>query len=288
MKILITGGTGLIGSRLRQKLKEKGFDVFAPSSKELDITKKIDLKDHYDIVFHLAAVLDEKSPLLWKVNVEGTENIVKNVSFDKFVYLSSIGVLGYGENLKPSSDYNPQTPYEKTKMESEKIIKRYCGDYLIIRCPVIIGPNKYWEKIFEYVKKGFPLIGTGNNIFPLTYYKEVVDLLSNEKYFYNLSGVYHFVQFQRTYKEVYECLRVVVGKDRYKYIKLPKYIVINLAKILSLIKKDSILKPEHVIRLTCSRRSVENLCYDFKYKDLIDCLRETYFDLSSKNYINKN
>ncbi len=285
MKILITGGTGLIGSELSKELKKQGFDVFSPSSKELDITKKISLDDHYDVVFHLAAILDEKNPFLWKVNVEGTKNVVENVSFDKIVYLSSVGVLGYGENLKPSSQYNPQTPYEKTKVEAEKIIKKYCDNYLIIRCPVLIGPNKYWKKIFDLAKKDFPLIGSGTNIFPLTYYKEVVDLLANEKYFYYMHDVYHFVQFQKTYKEVYEDIRDVVGKDRYKYIKLPKYIVINLAKVVSLIKKDSVLKPEHVVRLTCSRKSVENMHYNFKYKNLIDCLSETYFNLSSQKDI---
>ncbi len=288
MKILITGGSGLIGSRLKQSLEKQGYEVFAPSSKELDVTKKIDLKDHYDVVFHLAAILDEKNPFLWKVNVEGTKNIINNVSFDKIVYLSSIGVLGYGNDLTPESPYNPQTIYEKTKVKSEKIIKKYCNNYLIIRCPVIIGPNKYWKKIFSLAKKDFPLIGAGDNIFPLTYYKEVVELLSNKRYFCDLNGIYHFVQFQKTYKEVYETIREVVGKDKYKYIKLPKYIVINLAKIFSLIKKDSILKPEYIVRLTCSRRSIKNLGYNFKYKSLIDCLNETYFEIFSKNYINKN
>ena len=58
MKILITGGSGFIGRSLIKALKED-YDVFAPSSKELDITNSYDVEKYlqnkyFDWVIHCA------------------------------------------------------------------------------------------------------------------------------------------------------------------------------------------------------------------------------------------
>jgi len=60
MKILVTGGTGFIGTPLVQKLKEKGHEVDALSSKDYNLLEQSDIrrifKDYSpDAVYHLAA-----------------------------------------------------------------------------------------------------------------------------------------------------------------------------------------------------------------------------------------
>ena len=52
-KILLTGGSGLLGKELRKYL-----EVDAPSHKKMDITKPIQTKRHYDLVIHAAAYTD--------------------------------------------------------------------------------------------------------------------------------------------------------------------------------------------------------------------------------------
>jgi len=196
--ILVTGGTGFVGKPLVKKLRSKGENVIVFSrneDKELkkmgvkfvigDIRNKSDFrklkKYNIDIVYHLAAVLDEKSDELFDVNVNGTKNVVdfcleKNA---RLIFLSPIGVLG--PVLIPAREtfpYNPQTKYEKSKMVAEKIITSTADlDYIIVRSSIILGPNKIWMQILDAVKKGYPIIGNGENYFHLTALEDVVDFL---------------------------------------------------------------------------------------------------------------
>lgn len=132
--ILVTGGTGLVGSHLLYKLVEKGFKVRAiyRSKKKLDaarhvfsyytnqveaIFSKIDWAEAHlnDIpaltkafknitkVYHCAALVSfdpNDYYTLRKVNIEGTANIVNLClanSIEKLCYVSSIAAIGYGE-----------------------------------------------------------------------------------------------------------------------------------------------------------------------------------------------
>ena len=59
MTILLTGGHGFIGTALRPKLIEKGYDVFAPAHKEVELkdpvaVRKLFEKEKYEAVIHLA------------------------------------------------------------------------------------------------------------------------------------------------------------------------------------------------------------------------------------------
>jgi len=196
MKILVTGGSGFIGKRLVKKLSDAGEnvvvfgredDIDRPDNVPLmtgNITDKIALRHAFsgvDIVYHLAASVDEEDTDMERVNVKGTENVVelcKERKVKHLVYMSSSGVLG--ETKVPAKEnlpYNPQTRYEKTKAEAEKIIKHSGVTYTIVRAPIIIGPNAVWAKIFEAAKRGYPIIGTGKNKLHLAYVDDVVNLL---------------------------------------------------------------------------------------------------------------
>jgi len=85
-KILLTGASGFLGSRIFTYYKEK-YQIFAPSHSEMDITN-LDSVLHYfenhkpDIFLHCAAISDtgtcEKNPdLSFTVNVTGSETIAK-------------------------------------------------------------------------------------------------------------------------------------------------------------------------------------------------------------------
>ena len=92
MKILITGGSGFLGIRLVERLISKGHDVTVFSRHEAPEIKKAGAKqiignvsDHdalsgalsrVDIVYHLAANLDESNPSMEKENKENTENMI--------------------------------------------------------------------------------------------------------------------------------------------------------------------------------------------------------------------
>ena len=63
MKILITGGSGFVGRNVKEYLVDRGYDVYAPASRELDCIDERSVaaclrEGHYDIVLHFAVYGD--------------------------------------------------------------------------------------------------------------------------------------------------------------------------------------------------------------------------------------
>lgn len=85
-KMLITGATGFLGSRVAQYYRDR-YEVLAPSHGEMDIADEASVvayfKEHRpNVVIHCAAISDvgrcEREPeFSWSINVVGTENVVK-------------------------------------------------------------------------------------------------------------------------------------------------------------------------------------------------------------------
>lgn len=137
-KILITGGSGALGSNIKKLIQ-----CDAPNSKELDITDfKRCLwavkKYNPSIIIHCAAWTDvagaeKEKEKCWKVNVTGTQNMVKATTGRRFIYISTHYVFdgqkgGYKENDIP----NPVNFYSLTKLIGEAIVGQY-PNTLIIR-----------------------------------------------------------------------------------------------------------------------------------------------------------
>ena len=91
MKVIITGGSGFVGSHTIKALKEKGYETFnfdirnGEDGMEWDIRRQALLEEvieEGDKVLHLAAIARfgeaDKDPLLaFETNVLGTQNIAK-------------------------------------------------------------------------------------------------------------------------------------------------------------------------------------------------------------------
>ena len=126
-KILVTGATGFIGSSLVKKLASTDDEVFILVRKSSDLTSLSDVlhKVHLvygditdrasldsalpgiDLVYHSAGLTymgDKKNALLYKINVDGTRNILEASSaagVKRVVHVSSITAVGIAFDKKP-------------------------------------------------------------------------------------------------------------------------------------------------------------------------------------------
>ncbi len=154
MKILLTGGTGQLGSDCEKVLGDR-FQVISPGSKDLDITDEaaVDrmMKDVApNIVVNCAAFTRvddceiEREPA-WRVNVEGPKNLAKaSRNFNaKLIHISTDYVF---DGLKRVPDpyvetdrTNPLSYYGLTKLEGEKAIGKITENHAILRTAWVYG-----------------------------------------------------------------------------------------------------------------------------------------------------
>lgn len=153
IKVAMTGGDGLVGSKIVEILKaDENFDVTLILEQQMDITNRENvfntLKDlNFDVFLHLAAYTNvDKSEIekekAWNINVEGTRNVFdavhlfgKNDAGEKpiFFYISTDFVFDGKKENRPffeDSKQNPISHYGLTKYEGEKIVE---GKGTIIR-----------------------------------------------------------------------------------------------------------------------------------------------------------
>ena len=159
-KILITGATGLIGSRLIPRLIQAGFDCAvlirpgstAPKSVivvEGDILSADSLPNALQgvtAIIHLAAVFrSQDSDLIWKTNLEGTRNLI-NAAKEfapkaRFIFASTSHVYKT-DNPRPGNEddlVNPEHAYPASKFAAEKDLNDSGLNFVILRFPFVYG-----------------------------------------------------------------------------------------------------------------------------------------------------
>jgi len=181
-KVLITGGSGFIGTNLVDAFIANGdsvlnIDSVAPAKKEhVKYWKKVDILDYNgveeqilsfqpEVLLHMAAVTDLNGTNLkyYDANITGTKNIIdaaaKAKSLKKVVYTSSMYVCKPGFIPSDYNTYTPHTVYGESKVQTELLVKaigKTFYDWVIIRPTSIWGPwfNAPYIDFFNIVYQG--------------------------------------------------------------------------------------------------------------------------------------
>lgn len=175
--VVVTGGTGFIGSHLVERLVDIGARVRVLTRAEntqhltsvinkielrkCDLTNRAEVKDSLqgaEYVFHLAAMIPKQGTQYdnpvdsIKANILATVNICDAIltssGFKKLVFASTTEVYGIPQKTPITEEHptNPLTFYGASKLAAEKFIqvysKRYDLDVAILRYSVVFGQRE--------------------------------------------------------------------------------------------------------------------------------------------------
>lgn len=326
MKIFITGATGYIGNALALKLANSNNIIHAlvrnpGKSRNLDHPNiklfKGDVNDIDSIkvamdgceqVFHLAAfarLWARPSDVFYKVNVEGTKNILdtaigKRVS--KLVYTSSTAI--FGNSIKdPLSENDPRTigfsnDYDLSKCMAEKLILDYAsrGLYALIVNPSrVYGPGSEtysnpFTRLLRALIKGKPVFfpKCPDVVANYSYVHDVVDghILAMK---YGKAGQRYILGGQNiSYRQLFRIVKDAIPGGR--AIPIPK-VVLKAAGVLQLLtfyltKRQPAFTPSAINRYYSStafscRKAIEELNYKITpfEKGMMDTIQQLKHDL---------
>jgi dTDP-4-dehydrorhamnose reductase len=217
LKLFITGGSGLFGSKLAQKAIAKGIEVYSAENRsqclygnsvKLDITDKEAVsrvigKIKPDAIVHAASLTDVdkcelNKDLAWKINVDGTKNILQSIDETNpfLVYISTDYVFSGEKGCYVESDAaDPVNYYGLTKLIAEELVQTR-DEFLIARPSVIYGSSAATGKInfalfvLEKLRKGEKVKAVSDQWNTPTLNTNFADM-TIEAIERRLTGVYH-------------------------------------------------------------------------------------------------
>ena len=175
-RILITGGSGFIGTNLVEYYNKIGCDVLnidivpPRNKKQIPLWNQVDIlnrkflfeevqKFQPEVFLHFAARtdLEERNNIAsYSTNIEGVCNVIEAIratsSIERVIYASSQLVCRLGYIPKDDFDYNPTTLYGYSKALGERII-RAANDFKVIW--TIVRPTSIWGPWFGIPYKNF-------------------------------------------------------------------------------------------------------------------------------------
>jgi uncharacterized protein YbjT (DUF2867 family) len=169
MRILVTGGTGVVGVGTVTELVRRGHTVVLLSRHAADdarqwlagvVARVGDVADaasvrgaadDCDVVLHMVAVVDESDEATFAdVNVGGTANVLaeaERAGVGRFVFVSSLGAA------------RGASAYHASKREAESLVRRFRGQWTIARPGNVYGPgDEQISMLLKIVRSPSPIV----------------------------------------------------------------------------------------------------------------------------------
>lgn len=251
MQILVTGGSGVVGTGTVTELIKRGHQVKLLSRHARedarqwptgvtpivgDVSDAGSLHgaaDGCDAVVHVAGIVEESPPkaTFERVNVEGTANIVneaERAGVKRLVFVSSLGA--------PSG----ASDYHRSKRLAERIVERFDGNWTICRPGNVYGPGDGQISVMLRLVRGVtpivPKIGSGDQTFQPIWWEDLAAALAEVVERDDLAGqaldlAGHEVTSQN---DLHERMSRITGRD-VQSIPVPQMLASLGAKAISMV-----------------------------------------------------
>lgn len=194
MRVLVTGGSGFLGSHVAEQLSRAGHTVRAlvrrsSNRKFLSTLSNLEFAEgsvedadrvmeamkgaNIDAIVHSAGLVKARGESEFRTtNVDGTRNLLEAAkkhapSLKRFVFVSSLEASGPAEGGLPVTlaQEQPMSAYGRSKLEAERLVKAAKDELpvTILRPTAVYGPrdNEMLE-VFRSVSRGvLPITGDG-------------------------------------------------------------------------------------------------------------------------------
>jgi nucleoside-diphosphate-sugar epimerase len=281
--ILVTGATGFLGHNLIPRLRKAGHQIRAlvrPSSdvdflvrNEVELAYAEDITDIAAVhracqgcryVIHAAGHFRfwGSLPTFWQTNVEGTAAVLAgalDAGVERFVHISTVVVVGktkVGQIVDETHPCNPQDPYQRTKLEGEKLVLTYYRErglpVIILRPGAFYGPWGHYafnRLFFEEPLKGWRIkVDNGRHVTFPVFAPDVAQAiqlaLQNGRpgQIYNISGQ------SLAHKEVNAIVSDLAGISHWR-LNIPTRAVVALAWLWTMLSRYTRQEPFYPINM---------------------------------------
>jgi nucleoside-diphosphate-sugar epimerase len=281
VRLLVTGGTGFIGSHLAEEGRRRGAEVVV-----LGLTDRPEEQANVELlrrqgveilpgsitdaelchramrgvthVFHLAVAMREgakQDEFFESINLDGTRHLLEasqKRGVERFVYCSTIGIYGHRAPgiTSEGSPLAPGNVYERTKVAAERMVRQFCAGgsppFVILRPADVYGPrDQRLLKLFKGVAKGrFPLFGSGSGRRHMVYVDDVVSAFFRACEREQAVGESAIVAGPRshTLRELIALVQEATGSRRYG-IRLPLVPMLATAAVVEDVAKRLKVEP---------------------------------------------
>lgn len=264
--ILLTGATGFFGKEIVKKLRGNKLKCLVRNPDAASFLKKYgcsiaggDITDKTsvqkavkgaDVVVHAAAVVTAKSNSDYeRVNIQGTKNVVeaaKTAKVRHFVFISTI-----------LAAYPKSTPYSRSKVEGEAIVKDSGIPYTILRVSLVYNDNdtKTIGKLARIIRKSpvIPLVGSGRSVIQPVYAGDAASAIAAAASKKPSNKTYYLAGPPVVYRDMVKAIASQL-KVRRLLLPLPLFILKPMMLVYSFLSRKSSFNARQLDFLTANLR----------------------------------
>ncbi|WP_314392657.1 NAD(P)-dependent oxidoreductase [Leptotrichia shahii] len=258
MSLLITGGTGYIGSKLVQQLKRKNKFIYSVGIKELNLLNYGNIlnflkKNNIKKVIHLGWCMENSNNAIYS-NIEALINLIKSceeIKIENFIFISTNNVYGIKNNgnlfvEEEILNVDKNNKYGISKYIGEKLVSYTLQEKsCIVRIADVYGPNQNHGNLIKGIisnienKENLKLYGEGKRQRDYIY---IDDVIRGLEFIYenNLKGIYNLgTGVGTSVKEIIDIvLKICQNRIDLDYIKVEKEdtskVILNIGKLKKL------------------------------------------------------